>query len=180
MSLEAFLKFLVVVLILYLGYQLILKHTPLGKEDTVLGSGSSDTFTNYSPPAMAHVPDNVPMPIVEGPRTVLGSGPSAPSQAAPLNVVREVGPPGAKDPYDEHNEGANAPEKLRHPERMFRPAPQMDAVEAIEDSGIGGPANMATANAMQTFAPEFAQNGGIFMDGIAANDTSIPTNFSSF
>ncbi len=184
MSLEAFLKFLVVVLILYLGYQLILKHTPLGKDDTVTMS-SSDSFANYqvpaaASPAMAHVPDNVPMPIVEGPRTVLGSGPSAPSQAAPLNTAREVGPPGAKDPYDEPNEGANAPEKLRHPERMFRPAPQMDAVDAIEDSGIGGPANMATANAMQTFAPEFAQNGGVFMDGIAANDTSIPTNFSTF
>ena len=179
MSLEAFLKFLVVILILYLGYQLVLKHTPLGKDDSVTIT-ASDSFTNYNAPAVAHVPDNVPMPIVEGPRTVLGSGPSAPSQAAPLNTAREVGPPGAKDPYDEPNEGANAPEKLRHPERMFRPAPQMDAVDAIEDSGIGGPANMATANAMQTFAPEFAQNGGVFMDGIAANDTSIPTNFSSF
>lgn len=179
MSLEAFLKFIVVVLILYLGYQLILKHTPLGKDNTNIVS-ASDSFTNYQVPAAANVPDNVPMPIVEGPRTVLGSGPSAPSQAAPLHVAREIAPPGAQDPYDEPNEGANAPEKLRHPERMFRPAPQMDAVDAIEDSGIGGPATMATVNAMETFAPEFAQNGGIFMDGIAANDTSIPTNFSTF
>ena len=178
MSLEALLKFLVVVLILYLGYQLVLKHTPLGKDDTISAT-ASDSFANYNAPAAAYVPDNVPMPIVEGPRTVLGSGPSAPSQAAP-HGAREMAPPGAQDPYDEPNEGANAPEKLRHPERMFRPAPQMDAVDAIEDSGIGGPANMATSNAMEVFAPEFAQNGGSFMDGIAANDTSVPTNFSTF
>jgi hypothetical protein len=170
MTLEALLKFLVVVLILYVGYQLILKHTTFGK----------DTYVDYSAPAAALVPDNVPMPVVEGPRVIVSGGPSTPSQAAPLDEEYKQPPPMAKDPYDESNEGANAPERLRHPERMFRPAPAMDAVDAIEDAGIGGPANQATANAMEVFAPEFAQNGGQFMDGIFANDTSEPTNFSMF
>ncbi len=171
MTLEVFLKFLVVVLILYVGYQLILKHTSFGK----------DTYVDYAlAPAAAFVPDNVPMPAVEGPRVIVSGGPSTPSQAAPLKEEYKQPPPVAKDPYDETNEGANAPERLRHPERMFRPAPAMDAVDAITDAGIGGPANQATANAMEVFAPEFAQNGGQFMDGIFANDTSEPTNFSMF
>ena len=172
MSIETILKFIVVVLILYVGYQLILKHTPLGRKS------ASDSYADYSP-ATARVPDNIPMPAVAEPRVIVPGGPSAPSQAAPEEAVVRP-PPVAKDPYDEPNEGANAPENLRHPERMFRPAPPMDAVDAISDSGIGGPAYEATSNAMQVFAPEFAQNGGQFMDGIFANDTSEPTNFSMF
>lgn len=57
---------------------------------------------------------------------------------------------------------------------MFRPAPQMDAVDQIQDSVIGGSPDM------QQFAPEFAQNGGEFMNGIFANDLDTPTNFSMF
>ena len=184
MSLETILKFLVVIFILYLGYQLILKHSPYGKSADSNTASSADNFSNYIPasaPAMANVPDNVPMPIVEAPRNVLGGGPSAPSQAAPINTVRVAqAQPDAQDPYAEGNEDANAREKLRHPERMFRPAPPMDVVDTITDSGIGGQANQATSNAMQTFMPEFAQNDGQFMDGIFANDTTEPTNFSMF
>ncbi len=176
MSVEVILKFIVVVLILYIGYQLILKHTPLGSGD----SGSDkDQFANYTP-AYADVPDNVPMPILEGPRTVMGSGPSPPSQAAPHNTIRIASEPEATDGYAEMNEGADAPERLRHPERMFRPAPPMDVVDAMTESGIGAAASQATANSMETFAPEFAQNGGEFMNGIFANDTSEPSNFSAF
>ncbi len=189
MSLEVILKFLVVIFILYLGYQLVLKHTPFGKTmDNNNIKTQIDAYSNYTPantigaaPAMANIPNNVPMPILEGPRDVLGGGPSAPSQAAPLKTVRVTqAQPDAQDPYAEGNEDANARENLRHPERMFRPAPPMDVVDTITDSGLGGAANQATANAMQTFMPEFAQNNGQFMDGIFANDTSEPTNFSMF
>ncbi len=182
MSFEVVLKFIVVVLILYLGYQLILKHTPLQKL-----LGINDTFVNYVPatapkyePAPAFVPENLPMPDVEAPRTIMPGGPSAPSQAPPLDSHRRAPSTEATDPYAEQNEDANAPERLRHPERMFRPAPQMDAIDAIQDSGIGGMAQQTTNNAMQVFAPEFAQNGGEFMSGIFANDNDVPTAFSDF
>jgi hypothetical protein len=33
---------------------------------------------------------------------------------------------------------------------------------------------------MQAFTPEFAQNGGEFMQGIFANDSSEPGAFSAF
>ena len=182
MSVEVVLKFIVVVLILYLGYQLVLKHTPLRQL-----LGNNDTFINYAPatapkyePAAAFVPPTVPMPEVEGPRTIVSGGSSTPSQAAPLDSYRRAPVTEATDPYAEQNEDANAPERLRHPERMFRPAPQMDAIDAIEDSGIGGMAQQTTNNAMQVFAPEFAQNGGEFMNGIFANDSDVPTSFSDF
>lgn len=162
-------KFIIVIVILFAGYQLILKHTPFG-----------DSKENFESPAPAMVPPTLPALAVAGPRTIQPGGPSTPTQAAPLDTVRVVAQPSATDPYAEPNEDANAPEKLRHPERMFRPAPDMDAVDMIRDSGIGGVAQQATANAIQTFAPDFAQNGGSFMGGVFANDTDIPTNFSDF
>jgi hypothetical protein len=169
MIVAGILKFVVVLAILYLGYQLVLKHMPFGS--------GKETFES---PALALLPPNLPTETYAGPREIVGGGPSTPSQAAPENEVVVMPPERALDPYAETHEGANAPEKLRNPERMFRPAPPNDAVANIEDSGIGGMAQQATSNSMQTFAPDFAQNGGSFMGGVFANDTDIPTNFSDF
>jgi hypothetical protein len=169
MIVAGLLKFIVVLAILYLGYQLILKHMPFGS--------GKETFES---PALALLPPNLPTEVYAGPREIVASGPSPPSQSAPEGEVMVMPPTQALDPYAESQEGANAPERLRNPERMFRPAPNNDAVNAIEDSGIGGMAQQATSNSMQTFAPDFAQNGGSFMGGVFANDTDIPTNFSDF
>jgi hypothetical protein len=168
-AIGAIIKFIIVILILFAGYQLILKYSPFG-----------NSKENFETPAPAMVPPTLPAQAVAGPRTIQPGGPSTPTQAAPLDSVRIVAPPAATDPYAEPNEDANAPEKLRYPERMFRPAPEMDAVDMIRDSGIGGMAQQATANASQTFAPDFAQNGGEFMGSVFANDTDVPTNFSDF
>lgn len=166
---ESVIKFIIVLVILFAGYQLILKHTPFG-----------NSKENFETPAPAMVPPTLPTAALAPPRTIQPGGPSTPTQAAPLDRVRIVAPPAATDPYAEPNEDANAPEKLRYPERMFRPAPEMDAVDMIRDSGVGGMAQQATANASQTFAPDFAQNGGEFMGSVFANDTDVPTNFSDF
>lgn len=166
MIVAGILKFIVVLAILYLGYQLVLKHV-----------GGKETFES---PAPALLPPNLPTETYAGPREIVGGGPSTPAQAAPEGEMVVMPPTQALDPYAESQEGANAPERLRNPERMFRPAPTNDAVSSIEDSGIGGMAQQATSNSMQTFAPEFAQNGGSFMGGVFANDTDIPTNFSDF
>ena len=163
------LKFIVVLAILYLGYQLVLKHMPFG--------AGKETFES---PALALLPPNLPTETYAGPREIVGGGPNTPSQAASNTEVDVMPPAQALDPYAESQEGANAPEKLRNPERMFRPAPTNDAVDNIQDSGIGGMAQQATSNSMQVFAPDFAQNGGNFMGGVFANDTDIPTNFSDF
>jgi hypothetical protein len=164
----AILKVAAVIVLLYLGYSLVLSNTPFGDKEA------------FESPAPAHLPPTLPVEVLEPPRTIQPSGPSAPSQAAPLDSVRVTMSPQATDPYAEHNEGANAPENMRYPERMFRPAPANDAVDMIVDSGIGGMAQQQTANANQTFAPDFAQNGGEFMGSVFANDMDIPTNYSDF
>ncbi len=162
------LKFIAVIVLLYLGYRLILNATPFGDKE------------GFESPAPAMLPPTLPVEVMAPPRTIQPSGPSAPSQAAPLDTARVITAPQATDPYAEPNEGANAPEQLRYPERMFRPAPANDAVDMIVDSGIGGMAQQQTANANQTFAPDFAQNGGQFMGEVFANDMDIPTNYSDF
>jgi hypothetical protein len=163
----AILKVAAVIVLLYLGYNLLLKSTPFGSE-------------SFESPASAYLPPTLPVEVVAPERVIQSAGPSAPSQAAPLDSARIVMSPQATDPYAEPNEGANAPENMRYPERMFRPAPANDAVDMITDSGIGGMAQQQTANANETFAPDFAQNGGSFMGEVFANDLDTPSNYSDF
>jgi len=63
---------------------------------------------------------------------------------------------------------------------MFRPAPDNNTVEIAEASGIASASANQAANALQAFAPEMAQNGGEFMNGIFANDAMETTGYSSF
>jgi hypothetical protein len=74
--------------------------------------------------------------------------------------------------------GAEFGSNLRHPEQMIerRPPPSMDYVVA---SGLGSERNHEGRNRQVSFAPEMAQNGGEFMQGISAFDTSeVGTGFS--
>jgi hypothetical protein len=48
------------------------------------------------------------------------------------------------------------------------------------DSGIASNSHQATMHAYQVFSPEFAQNGGLFMDnGVMANDSAVKLEYSS-
>jgi hypothetical protein len=112
---------------------------------------------------------------------------------SPLVAVKEVslaGPPPTNsviippeepyDPQDQLNESSDHPERLRHPERLYSPGlEQTDTTTAVE-SGIASNSHMATMSAYQSFGPEFAQNGGQFMEnGVIANDTSVKLEYSS-
>ena len=72
------------------------------------------------------------------------------------------------------------PERLRHPERMFQPGPDNSTRGIAEASGIASASASQAGHAMQAFTPEFAQNGGEFMQGIMANDISEPGAYSAF
>jgi hypothetical protein len=63
---------------------------------------------------------------------------------------------------------------------MFNPAPSNDTVDIAPASGIASASANQAANALQAFTPEFAQNGGEFMQGIFANDSSEPGAYSAF
>ena len=119
-------------------------------------------------------------PIVYPPRNVSPGGPSTPNQLPHDNEPHVVSPEVAMDPYSHNEESASIPERLRHPERMFKPAPDNSTVSLAAASGVASASASQAGHALQAFTPEFAQNGGEFMQGIFANDTSEPGGYSEF
>ena len=123
----------------------------------------------------------VSQPIPEPPRTVAPGGPNSPSAMAPPDMPAiRVGAPGSSDPYDETYGSSQMEDNLRHPERLFGPASSPKETASAEGSGVASQ-NVEVGQALQTFSPDFAQNGGEFLDGgIFANDTLSDANYSSF
>ena len=119
-------------------------------------------------------------PIVYPARNTVPGGASGPNQMAPQGEERMMSPEVAMDPYAPNEESASIPERLRHPERMFKPAPDNTTTGIAEASGIASASASQAGNALQTFTPQFAQNGGEFMNGIMANDSSDPGMYSAF
>lgn len=119
-------------------------------------------------------------PVIYPARNIVSGGSSTPNQMAEQNEIRIASPEIARDPYSTNEESASIPERLRHPERMFQPGPDNSTRGIAEASGIASASSTQAANAMQAFTPEFAQNGGEFMQGIMANDSSEPGSYSTF
>lgn len=164
-------KILLTIVLLFLAYQLLLK---------VVGETASKATVAYSrPTAMeerfkvspAPVPvfHETPKPIPEE-RPIAPAGPNPPSQQAPSNERHHMAPEQPMDPYAEQQEDAYAGETLRHPERMFRPPPDNSNTDIAVQAGLASQGSAAPAQ-MSQFAPEMAQNGGFFMEGVMANDT---------
>jgi hypothetical protein len=137
-----------------------------------------DGFTNLDTSA--------PAPIIDSPprlypaRNIAVSGPASPAQAAPAEEVRMASPETAYDKFAPNEESAAIPERMRYPERMFQPAPSNATREIAEAAGIASASSSQAAHSMQAFAPEIASNGGEFMNGIFANDSSEPGAYSAF
>jgi hypothetical protein len=121
---------------------------------------------------------------VEPPRTVSPAGPNPPNVAPqPPTPEEERQPPPdvtARDPLDDPNSSGDLQDNLRHPERSFSPGLKPTDVDRSVMSGVASSRSMTSSQALQTFAPEMAQNGGEFMQGIAANDTMSDTEFAAF
>ena len=100
-----------------------------------------------------------------------------PLQATPPSV--EYDSPEASDPMNRTTHmdsefGSN----LRHPEQMIEQRPPRTMDGAL-GSGLASTASRPGGNRAVGFAPEMAQNGGEFMQGIGAFDTTeIGTGFS--
>ena len=140
-----------------------------------------DTFESIQ----AAAPSIQFQPPVEPPRMVSPSGPNPPNAAParPLPQEEEAqAPPDvtARDPLDDPNSSENLQDNLRHPERSFSPGQKPTDVDRSVVSGVASSRSMTSSQALQTFAPEMAQNGGEFMQGIAANDTMSDTEFAAF
>lgn len=132
----------------------------------------------FEVPAPAPV---ITQPIPEPPRTVAPGGPNSPNAAPSLDMpdVRLPGPTDS-DPYQEDYGSSDIKDNLRQPERLFGPAPPNNVTSIAVASGVASPVNQVVSEALQTFSPEFAQNGGEFIEGgIFANDTYENPNFSA-
>lgn len=116
-------------------------------------------------------------------RVVSPGGPAAPNQMPAPRVLASERLPGPtdKDPYDETYGSSNMKENLRHPERFFGPAPTPGNTSISVASGVAGLPGPTTPQSVQNFSPDFAQNGGEFVDGgIFANDAGENPNYSTF
>jgi hypothetical protein len=110
---------------------------------------------------------------------VAAGGPNSPSVAAPKHVTI-VPPEVPYDPQDQPYESADHPDRLRYPERAYGPGLEQDDQVTAVESGIASNSHQKAMNAYQTFGPEFAQNGGSFMEnGVMANDTALNSEYSS-
>ncbi len=121
------------------------------------------------------------IPIPEPPRTVAPSGPNPPDQAPPEDdmPIRLPGP-SESDPFEESYGSSNMKDNMRYPERLFGPAPKPNKTELAVSAGVASPEQQIVSQAIQTFSPDFAQNGGQFIEGgIFANDTYEVPNYSA-
>jgi len=130
---------------------------------------NSQSYEVFVPPAPTAPPAQE--------KVVMPSGPSSPSQQAPKESIRMP----EEEPYDPQNkdyETPDHPDRLRYPERAFGPGLMAEETLPAISSGVANN-NQATMNAYQNFGPEFAQNGGSFLDGVVANDAFVETSYSS-
>jgi hypothetical protein len=112
-------------------------------------------------------------------RIVAPSGPSAPSQRSLEGPVR-IPEPVQNDPAADNYTPSNFEDDNRAPERSFGPARlPTDTSLSVMAGNASELVNPTKPNVYQ-FTPEQIHTGGEFMDGIVANDTMEPTNFSSF
>lgn len=118
-------------------------------------------------------------PIPRGNLAVASGGPNSPNVAAPTTMPATLTrSPEANDPYDETMEAADAPERLRNPERSFGPGIVPEQTAIATSSGIAGPP-AASAQPFQQFGPELVSSGGAFFGTVSALEDENP-NYSAF
>ena len=142
---------------------------------------SGEKFTNWD--SVVSTPGSGPLirpPPVRGDMNVAAGGPNPPNVAAPRNMPAVMPPPpDASDPYSETAEDAYAPENIRHPERSFSPGLVPDQTAIAVGAGTLSTHSASTAQAMQTFSPDFVQNGGTFFGTVSAMEDENP-NYTAF
>ena len=168
---------LILVILLYVGFRLYRPswfQSP--RENFVVKSTGPPSLSPINTPAS---PTPAPAPVVqaapkEAPRLITPSGPSAPAAAssAPATISPEAKP---IDPYEDNNMEAPISDSLRHPERSFGPGIEGNSARMAVSSGV---ASTKTLTSESPFSPDFAQNGGMFMGAVTANDLSNQDSYA--
>ena len=90
-------------------------------------------------------------------------------------VIETHDEPGQYDVNESMQKGAGEMDTMRHPEYMFRPAPENNNVNIAAESG-----SASMISQMQQYRPDFVQNGGEFMDNVIPASSMDDMSFSSF
>ena len=126
------------------------------------------------PAASAPVQKNVTQ---EPPQVVTPSGPNPPNaQEALPSVAKSPEKTVAHDPYQETASETPIRDNLRRPENSFGPGVENNGNNLSVASGVSSESVQKGAS---QFSPEFAQNGGDFMNGITASDSFGGDNYAT-
>jgi hypothetical protein len=163
---------------LYIAYRLVKAYRPAWFQAKRVAEPFVQKAMGPPTPSLVNTPP-VPMPAPapptaqeppQEPRVVSPGGPGAPNAAPPPNMPAEISPEAKPvDPYDDNNMEAPIHDSMRHPELSFGPGIDNKRAGNGPASGIANAAGMTSES---PFSPEFAQNGGIFMGSVTANDMS--------
>jgi len=125
----------------------------------------------------------ITQPLPEPERTISPGGPNSPNQLPPPTHDTNERLPGPEDsdPLEDGYGSSDVKDNLRYPERSFGKAPKPMNTTIPVASGNASTLTSGVNSALQTFNPEFAQNGAEFIPGgIFANDTMDEANYTAF
>ena len=170
---------LLIIIIAFLLYDKF-KHVLFGKREDFLSRSSTSSSNNISHNIVVP-PMRDSLPSFSSEKTVAGAGPNSPSQIAPRDAVAVVhGEPQSNDLTYDYNEPTNVTEGLTYPERYYRKPSVQNDVKLTQVEGLTGNSRQESSQNYQRYETDTIQNSGEFMNGIYANDTQIPSNFSSY
>lgn len=176
-----------VLVLLFIVYQFAVSKVEsyrYGEDDTDSDSSEDEDEEpfrdeqNQQPRAISMPPGQKGVMMEEN-RVVSSGGPNSPADAAPQGQVVVMPPEQPYDPYAEKQQDAyGAGDDSRHPERMFRPAPDAGDSATAVAGGVAGRVGGSQ------YSVDGVMNGAEFMPGVITADLtdsmSGDLGFSSF
>jgi len=168
---------------LFVGYLLLKAYQPAWFRQPVepfvqkaMGPPTPSVINTPLTPIPAPAP-----PIKQDPplkeRQVAPGGPGAPNAQANPDLPATISPEAAPvDPYEDMNMKAPIHDSMRHPELSFGPGVENKGMKVGAKSGVSSDRALTSES---PFSPEFAQNGGVFMGTVSANDMSHDDTYAT-
>jgi hypothetical protein len=133
-------------------------------------------YTFLTSNAVSITPANIPQ-VIQSLPTIPPTTPSSyvSSSSPSQREIIQHNEPSHYDSAELPERIAGEPDTMRHPERLFRPAPENNNTQIAVESGS---ASMITQ--MQQYRPEFIQNGAVLMSDVVPASSHDDSGFSDF